>query len=68
MEKSKSKVCPICGKAYTGRPALDRRDSATDICPDCGAVQSMQALNMPDEDIAHVLDLIHDYESRVRES
>lgn len=48
MEKSKSKVCPICG---------------TDICPDCGAVQSMQALNMPDEDIAHVLDLIHDYES-----
>ena len=33
------RVCPICGRRYTERPALSRADNATDICPDCGPAE-----------------------------
>ena len=35
--------CPRCGKTYTEYPALSRRDKKTEICPDCGIVESMEA-------------------------
>ena len=35
--------CPRCGKTYTEQPALSRRDNKTEICPDCGIVEAMEA-------------------------
>ena len=34
-------VCPLCGRAYHGAPALSREDNETLICPDCGTRQAM---------------------------
>lgn len=34
----KEAICLICGKSYTGEPALSRKDNATLICPDCGII------------------------------
>ena len=38
------KICPICGKSYTGEPALSRKDNATLICPDCGIMEALASL------------------------
>lgn len=29
------RICPVCGCAYTQKPALSRKDNETLICPDC---------------------------------
>ena len=34
-------ICPRCGKAYHGPPALSREDNETLICPDCGTRQAL---------------------------
>ena len=34
-------VCPICGRAYSGYPALSRKDNKTNICPDCGMLEAL---------------------------
>lgn len=36
-------VCPKCGKTYTGCPALSRVDSITEICPECGTREALDA-------------------------
>lgn len=33
-ESHETNICPYCGKAYTARPALSRKDGKTLICPD----------------------------------
>lgn len=37
-----ARMCPICGKEYTDRPALSRRDNASAICPDCGTREALE--------------------------
>ena len=37
------KVCPKCNKAYAGHPALSRADNKTEICPDCGVREALDA-------------------------
>lgn len=37
------KVCPKCGNAYAGHPALSRADNKMEICPDCGVQEAMDA-------------------------
>ncbi|MCD7812112.1 MAG: hypothetical protein LUG91_09760 [Ruminococcus sp.] len=37
-------MCPKCGKAYTGRPALSRADNKTDICPECGMREALESM------------------------
>lgn len=37
------KVCPKCGNAYAGHPALSRADNKTEICPECGVQEAMDA-------------------------
>ena len=34
-------VCPICGRAYSGYPAISRKDNETKICPDCGMLEAL---------------------------
>lgn len=36
-------ICPKCGYEYTGRPALSRKDNRTEICPDCGMREALNA-------------------------
>ena len=34
-------ICPLCGKVYSGYPALSRHDNKTEICGVCGRVEAM---------------------------
>lgn len=36
-------TCPICGKVFTDPPALSRKDNKTQICPDCGTFEALEA-------------------------
>lgn len=36
-------VCPICGRTYTEASAISREDNTTEICPDCGTKQALEA-------------------------
>lgn len=38
-----SNICPKCGCEYTGRSALSREDNKTEICPDCGMREALNA-------------------------
>lgn len=35
--------CPICGKMFSDPPALSRKDNKTQICPDCGTFEALEA-------------------------
>lgn len=52
-------ICPICGKAYRDYPALSRVDNMTEICPECGTVQGLEACGVDYETIKSVLQEIH---------
>ena len=41
-DTKKTRICPICGREYTDYPALSRRDSITEICPDCGVSEALE--------------------------
>ncbi len=36
------RICPICGREYSERPALSRRDNQTEICPECGMMEAIE--------------------------
>ena len=38
------KICPECGEPYNTVPALSRKDGKTEICPDCGTKQALDAV------------------------
>lgn len=38
--------CPSCGREYTGHPAMSRKDNKTEICPDCGVLEALEAAGM----------------------
>ena len=35
--------CPKCGKEFTEYPALSREDNETEICPECGIAEAVEA-------------------------
>ena len=37
------KVCPRCGRIYNDFPAISRADSKTEICPECGKREAVEA-------------------------
>lgn len=41
-------VCPICGREFSGHPALSRADNATLICPECGQRQALESIGITD--------------------
>ena len=53
------RICPICGKSYLNYPALSRTDNKTEICPDCGVVQGLEACGADAETIKNILQEIH---------
>ena len=42
----KTNFCPKCGKTYQGYPALSRADNRTEICPECGVREALEAAGL----------------------
>lgn len=60
-KKKKEAICPICGKSYTGEPALSRKDNATLICPDCGIMEALASLGIAHDEQEQILETIHSH-------
>ncbi len=63
-DKDISSVCPICNKAYTGRPAVSRTDSEVLICPDCGTRQALESIGTEHKEIEKIIQIIHQIHNR----
>jgi len=49
------RICQVCGKSYTAPPAISRKDNKTEICPLCGMREALAAAQIPEEQIAAIL-------------
>ena len=56
---NEERTCPICGRSYTGHPALSRTDNETLICPDCGTRQALASIGVDEKEQEEILDTIH---------
>ena len=56
-------ICPKCGTAYIGHPALSRVNNATLICPDCGIREALESMGISVEEQNSILDTIHRHAS-----
>ena len=55
------RICPICGRTYSGVPALSRTDNKTKICPDCGTRQALESIGVDKEEQEKILSIIHQH-------
>lgn len=53
------KICPRCGNAYHGAPALSRRDNRTLLCPDCGTREALESIGVDEKEQESILATIH---------
>lgn len=53
------RICPRCGKAYHGVPALSRADRITHICPDCGTREALESIGVSEREQEEILETIH---------
>lgn len=53
------KICPRCGNAYHGVPALSRTDNETLVCPDCGTREALDSIGVDASEQEQILDAIH---------
>ena len=51
-------ICPICGKTYYDYPATSRKDQKTDICPECGILESLETLGISEEERYEILNIV----------
>lgn len=51
-------TCPKCGNAYTGRPALSRKDNSL-IYPNCGTREALESIGVSAEEQEKILQIIH---------
>ena len=56
---NEERTCPICGRSYTGHPALSRTDNDTLICPDCGTRQALASIGVDEKEQEEILATIH---------
>lgn len=54
-------ICPRCGNAYHGAPALSRADNETLICPDCGTREALESIGVDVKEQEEILATIHRY-------
>ena len=52
-------VCPRCGQAYHGRPAVSRMDNKTQLCPDCGTREALESIGVDTAEQDKIIDTIH---------
>lgn len=58
IKKITIRQCPICGRGYSGHPALSRVDNKTEICPECGTRQALESIGVVDNgEQNHILSL-----------
>lgn len=55
----KTSTCPLCGRVYSGAPAVSRSDNLTLICPDCGTRQALADMGVNPDEQERILDIIH---------
>lgn len=53
------RICPRCGKPYTGHPALSRVDDETLMCPDCGTREALASIGVDTAEQEQILETIH---------
>ena len=53
------RVCPLCGEAYSGHPAISRTDNETPICSDCGSRQALEALGISEAEREKIISIIN---------
>lgn len=53
------KICPRCGNAYHGAPALSRTDNNTLICPDCGTREALESIGVCTQEQDEIIATIH---------
>ena len=58
-DKPVSAICPLCGKLYSGVPALSRTDNHPPICPDCGIRQALESIGVSKEEREKILSVMH---------
>ena len=59
-EPEQMRTCPKCGKEYQEHPAISRADNVTEICPDCGVIESLEAAGIRKETQEEILKTIHE--------
>ena len=53
------RICPLCGEAYSGYPAISRVDNETWICADCGSRQALEALGISEAEREKIISIIN---------
>lgn len=62
MKNDKVKhVCPRCGKAYVGYPAISRKDNKSSICPDCGTREALESIGVKEDEREKIIAVMHRY-------
>lgn len=56
------RICPKCGKTYSGHPAISREDNATPICPLCGTREALDSLGISEEEKDKIIGEITAYQ------
>lgn len=52
------RICPLCGQEYTEPPAISRADNKTEICPNCGTRQALDAAQIDSKTAAEIMQTI----------
>lgn len=60
----KNNLCPHCGQAYSGRPAISRADNKTQICADCGTREALESIGVITAEQDRILEIIHQSQSQ----
>ena len=55
----KKRICPRCGQAYRGRPAVSRKDNETQLCPDCRTREALEGIGVGAAEQEQILEAIH---------
>lgn len=55
---SERKMCPMCHREYTERPAISRMDGITPICPLCGTRQALESLGVSEKEQEQIVGII----------
>lgn len=54
--------CPVCGREYSEPSALSRVDNETEICPECGIREALQAAGIDQEKQNEIIQMIREKE------
>ena len=59
-EPEEMRTCPKCGREYQEHPAISRADNVTEICPDCGTLEALEAAGISKEAQEEIIKTIHE--------